>query len=99
MAVPAHRYAYESIVGPIPNGMVLDHVKQRCGNRACVNPAHLEPVTNRVNILRGSGITALNARKTHCPKGHEYTDANTIRGKDRVRKCRSCRDGRYAQWK
>ncbi|MEU4967832.1 HNH endonuclease signature motif containing protein [Streptomyces smyrnaeus] len=90
----AHRAVYEHLVGPIPEGLVLDHL---CRNPPCVNPAHLEPVTNRDNILRGIGVGAINAQKTHCIRGHEFTPENTLRlgpnwpgGPDR-RACRTCR--------
>lgn len=86
-AVPAHRFAYELLVGKVPDGLTLDHL---CRNRACVNPAHLEPVTGRVNTLRGIGLTAINARKTHCLRGHEYTPENTRYRPDGSRRCWEC---------
>ena len=93
----AHRLAYEVQVGPIPEGLVIDHL---CRNRACVNVAHMEPVTNQVNILRGETIMADNAAKTRCSKGHLYDETNTIR-RDRGRRCATCetadRDERNAQ--
>lgn len=87
--VYAHRVAYEMKYGLIPEGLYIDHL---CRTRNCVNPSHMEPVTNRVNLLRGVGVAAMNARKTHCDRGHELSGENLIpyhmaRG---WRICRSC---------
>jgi hypothetical protein len=86
----AHRHAYEVFVGPIPDGLVIDHL---CRTPLCVNPSHLEPVTVRENTLRGVGRTARNAAKTHCLRGHEFTPENTYwyRG---GRHCMECRRAR-----
>ena len=86
----AHRVSYVLFVGPIPDGLELDHT---CRNRACVNPAHLEPATHKVNCLRGISPWANNARKTTCPKGHPLSGENLKFDKagDRVlRRCRIC---------
>ena len=85
----AHRWSYRFFIGDIPDGLELDHL---CRNRACVNPWHLDPVPCRVNILRGESPAAHNARKTHCIRGHAFTEANTYRppGKPRTRHCRKC---------
>ena len=82
----AHRIAYEEFVGPVDDGKFIDHI---CRNRICVNPEHMESVTSRENTLRGVGITAMNAKKTHCPSGHEYSKKNTRRyGNERY--CKEC---------
>jgi hypothetical protein len=83
----AHRWAYEHMVGPIPAGLHLDHL---CRRRDCVNPVHLEPVTARENLLRGNGFAAINARKTHCPHGHEYAPENLLTTKSGGRSCKTC---------
>lgn len=84
----AHRFAYEAAVGPIPDGMQLDHL---CRVRRCVNPGHLEAVSSRENTLRGHGPAALNARQTHCIRGHEFTPENTYVRSNRSRDCRECK--------
>lgn len=87
--VRAYRYSYELLVGPIPEGLELDHL---CRNRGCVNPDHLEPVTHRENTLRGFNPAGMNARKTHCIHGHEFTEKNTIHTKRGGRHCRACKN-------
>ncbi|MFI7072082.1 HNH endonuclease signature motif containing protein [Micromonospora sediminicola] len=82
----AHRVAYELLRGPVPEGLQLDHL---CRVRHCVNPDHLQPVTHRVNTLRGDGPTAINAAKSHCDNGHEFTAESTYRHRGR-RQCRIC---------
>lgn len=84
----AHRVAYMMFVGPVPEGLDLDHL---CRVRSCVNPAHLEPVTRRTNLLRGRGVTARNAAVTTCPAGHVYDEVNTYRYPKGSRYCRTCR--------
>ncbi|MGE3836162.1 MAG: HNH endonuclease signature motif containing protein, partial [Acidimicrobiia bacterium] len=84
----SHRLSFVVLVGPIPDGLVIDHL---CRNRACCNPDHLEAVTPRTNVLRGEGIAATNAAKTHCPKGHPYSPWNTERRRNGGRRCRACR--------
>lgn len=100
----AHRFAYQVLVGPIPEGLVLDHtchdpskcsLDDKCPHRACCNPAHLEPVTQKVNNLRGNAWSGTNARKTHCIHGHELTAANVYLF-DGSRQCRECHRARSA---
>lgn len=85
--VSPHRLAYELLVGPIPEGLQLDHL---CRVRNCVNPAHLEPVTCQENLLRGMTWAAFNSRKTHCKHGHPFDEANTRIAPDGSRACRAC---------
>lgn len=88
--VLVHRAVYEYFNGPIPEGLTIDHVRARgCHSRACCNPSHLEVVTFRDNVLRGSSFAAKNARATHCPSGHPYDEANT-RWYEGRRYCRQC---------
>jgi hypothetical protein len=91
----AHRAIYTRLVGPIPSGLTIDHL---CRNRACVNPNHLEPVTHKINTLRGNTLQAANAAKTHCHRGHEFDPVNTrlFRG---MRRCRSCDRDRSARYR
>lgn len=95
--VGAHRWPYEQERGAIPAGLHADHL---CRNRACVRPSHIEPVTCRVNTLRGANFAALKAAQTHCIHGHEFTAENTYRSSNGTRKCRACirarRAARYA---
>ena len=82
--VRAHRWAYENLIGPIPNGLVIDHL---CRVPACVNPDHLEPVTDRINILRGVGPSATEAKQVMCKRGKHVLTARRYDGK---RHCVEC---------
>ena len=83
----ASRYSYELENGPLPADLQPDHL---CRNRACINPSHLEAVTVPVNLLRGEGAAAKNARKTHCKRGHPFDSDNTQITKTGARQCRIC---------
>lgn len=92
--IGVHRAMYELEHGSIGEGMEIDHL---CRLRSCINPAHLEAVSRKENILRGVSPCARLARRTHCPQGHEYTPENTkivqtrwgaLRGTGR--QCRMC---------
>jgi hypothetical protein len=97
----AHRFIYEQMVGPIPDGYQVDHLchardsscpaNRDCPHRACVNPAHLEPVPPVVNVLRSTGLAAKNAVKTVCANGHSLTKGNTYVYPSGERGCRACR--------
>ena len=90
----AHRLSYEWANGPIPRGLQIDHL---CHTRGCVRPDHLEAVDRKTNLLRSSGITAVNARKTHCPRAHPYDLFNTHIRPDGGRVCRTCTGERSAK--
>lgn len=86
--VRAHRWNYERYNGPIPDGLVIDH---KCRNTCCVNPHHLEAVTQQENTLRGNGHAAKQAKHTHCIRGHPLTPDNCYKSKtSRARKCKQC---------
>lgn len=83
----AHRYSYQIFKGRIPKDKVIDHL---CRNGLCVNPEHLEVVTNKENILRGQGKPAMNNRKTICFAGHKLSGDNLKIRKDGRRVCVQC---------
>jgi hypothetical protein len=95
--VMAHRWAYETFVGPIPEGHQIDHTCHTedescpggpgCIHRRCCNPAHLEPVTASENTKRQRHYERA---RTECPKGHPYEGDNLIEGSDGRRRCRTC---------
>lgn len=82
----AHRFAYEHLVGPIPDGHDVHHV---CANPSCVNPDHLEPLTRKEHMRLGNTIPAARIAQTHCIHGHEFDEANTYIYKGN-RNCRAC---------
>lgn len=98
--VRAYRWAFEHLVGPVPPGMHLDHL---CRVTGCVNPAHLEIVTPRENIMRGSGVAAKYAARTHCAAGHPLSGENLTTTTDRrgytKRVCRTCSSGWSASYR
>ena len=87
----AHRVAWERVNGPIPHDLQIDHL---CRQRSCVNPEHMELVTSRENTMRGISIPAINARKTHCKRGHPLSGYNLILPPNGSRQCRTCRQMR-----
>lgn len=92
--VYVHKITYEYFVGPVPEGYEIDHL---CRTRKCCNPDHLEAVTPYENKMRGESPPAINAKKTHCPRGHEYSDSNTIVTNTGFRQCKACKRLRYSR--
>ena len=92
----AHRLVYELLVKPIETGLQIDHL---CRNRRCVNPTHLEEVTQKENILRGTSPTAENKNKTHCVHGHELSGENLLVSSGGRRVCRICHRKQKSAWK
>ena len=93
--VYVHRVMHELYIGPIPAGLQVDHL---CGVRNCVNPAHLEAVTPRVNVLRSASWAAVNAEKSHCIHGHALVGDNLAIRSDGNRSCRECGRIRCRRW-
>ncbi len=92
----AHRVSYIVFRGEIPKGLFLDHL---CRNPSCINPNHLEIVTNQENLLRGMGIAAINSRKTHCINGHKLSGKNLRMKKGRLgRICKKCNLIHWKKW-
>ena len=94
--IDAHRFSYQLANGEIPKGLVVDHI---CRNKACVNPSHLEAVTNIVNVMRGNGRAACHARKTHCHRGHPLDQARIAKRADGhvSRNCSICHKAYLAE--
>jgi hypothetical protein len=95
-----HRVVWEETVGPIPPRLVLDHREDwGCLTKACCWPEHLRPATNRVNVLRGTSFSAVNARKDECDSGHPYDLFNTYYRPNGHRDCRTCIRARVAKYR
>lgn len=83
-----HRLSYVLVKGPFPEDLTIDHL---CRVKHCVNPDHLEPVPIGVNVRRSTNPAALNARKTHCKRGHPLSGDNLLPSKQGFRVCRACK--------
>lgn len=97
--VQSHRFAYEMFVGPIPDGLVIDHL---CNTPGCVNPEHLRAVTQQQNVLRGASSGARVLREGKCCKGHELTPDNLVHsaiGKTVCKRCAKQRNDRHMRLK
>lgn len=102
-----HRWVYEQLVGPIPEGRDIDHLchtsscqlGRSCPHRRCLDPTHLQPATRAKNVLKGSGLSASNARKTHCLNGHPLSGSNLYIRPNGERFCRQCGAERMRAWR
>lgn len=94
--VLVHRLVYEALVGPVPEGLTLDHL---CRNTLCSRPDHLEPVTNRENTIRGVGPSAVNSRKASCDAGHPLSGYNLVVNSLGARVCRTCARATAARYR
>lgn len=104
--IGAHRVAYMAVIGRIPPGTELDHT---CRNRACVNPAHLDPVTHAENVARGDARQTLKRvaplawaatrARTHCKHGHPLAGENLLALPNGWRWCKTCRQASYARYR
>lgn len=91
-------WLWTALVGPIPSGLQLDHL---CRTRHCVNPDHLEPVSQQENNRRGESRSSIRARQTECINGHPFDDENTAwvtQGKYRLRRCKACAAARARRY-
>ena len=87
-----HRLIYAWLVSPVPKGLArhIPQIDHTCRNRRCCNPLHLELKTPKANVLESRAGSAINAQKTHCPKGHPYNEVNTYIQKKGGRVCKTC---------
>ena len=95
LVIRAHRFSYLLFNGPIPIGLVLDHL---CRNTRCVRPDHLEAVSAIENVMRGQSPWAKEARQTHCKRGHPLMGDNLYSDSDGSRGCRACRKDQKSAW-
>lgn len=94
-----HRLVYTALVAPIAPGLEIDHVREwGCTSRACCSPWHMQPVTSRVNTLRGTSFAAVNAAKARCDSGHEFDLLNTYWRPNGHRDCRKCTARRQREY-
>lgn len=94
-SVSAHRLSYFVHKGIIPENFIVDHL---CNNKYCINPHHLEAKSQKDNLLRSNSASTLNILKTHCDKGHEFSNENTRLNKQGSRECIACLNERKKKY-